>query len=76
MSDLEESKEKAIDAVTKIISTLEGLDLNFGEAMSAMSAALILSALRMGVPKDEFMTKTDLEWDSIAKSAGEVEATH
>jgi hypothetical protein len=76
MSDLEESKAKAIDAVSKISATLVGLDLDYGEAMAAMSAALILSALNMGVTKDDFMRITELEWDSIAKQYDEEETTH
>lgn len=74
MSDLEESKEKSIDAVTRIIDTLEGLNLNFGEAMSALSAALVISALRMGASKDEVMINTGLQWDSIVKAYGKGEA--
>ena len=74
MSDLEESKEKSIDAVTKIIDTLEGLNLNFGEAMSALSAALVISALRMGASKDEVMINTGLQWYSIVKAYGKGEA--
>lgn len=76
MSDLEESKARAIEAVKKISDTLEGLDLDYGEAMAAMSAALILSALNMGVTKDDFMRITELEWNSISKQYDEEETTH
>jgi hypothetical protein len=52
-------------AVTAIVQTLEDRDLEFGEALSALSYALIISAKGARISKEEFFQTVELEWEHI-----------
>ena len=59
---------KAIDAISK---TLQEQDLEYGEALTAMSFALILSAKQIDVDKQDFMRIMGIEWDAVKHESEE-----
>lgn len=63
---------KAIDAMAK---TLQEQDLEYGEALTAISFTLILSAKQIDVGKQDFMRIMELEWDAV-KPESEEQQTH
>lgn len=68
---------KKVKAVSHEISKhLESKGLTFGEALSALSFALIVSAKVGQIDKATFMTVVEADWDSLGLDEPEEETTH
>lgn len=52
-------------AITTVVQTLEDQDLDFGDALTALSYALIVSAKGARISKEEFLKNLELEWDHL-----------
>jgi hypothetical protein len=52
-------------AITTVVQTLEDQDLDFGDALTALSYALIVSAKGARISKEEFLQNLELEWDHL-----------
>jgi hypothetical protein len=49
--------------------------INFGEALDALSMALVVSAFNAGVSKKEFMDNTNAFWDGIMNEMNDTNKT-
>ena len=56
---------------SEIMKFLRNKDIKFGEALDALSMALIVSAFNAGVSKEEFMSNTNDFWDELKKEVEE-----
>lgn len=56
---------------SEIIKYLQTKDIKFGEALDALSMALIISAFNANVSKEEFMSNTNSFWDELKKEVEE-----
>lgn len=76
MSDDMEQISKVKAASLEISKLLESKGLTFGEALSALSFALVVSAKNGQVDKATFMMVVEADWDSLGFDEAEEQPTH
>ena len=71
--DVEFNVGKSASEIMELLRDSKGM--TFGQALDALSLALIISAFNAGVSKKEFMDNTNAFWDGIMNEMNDTNKT-